>query len=218
MQPDPGILMAVLKACASVVALEEGRCVHEQIIQNCFESNVFGGHSLIDMYVKGGSMDNAWIVFDRMFTWDVVSWNAMILGHVKCGQGQKALALYGEMQRKGVQPDPHTFVGVLKACASIEALEEGRHIHEQIIQCGCESNVFLGNSLIDMYTKCGSMEDAGRVFGTMHTHNVVAWTAMILGHVKCGEGQKALALSDKMQQENGSPRTCQFCGCSECLC
>jgi pentatricopeptide repeat protein len=210
--------MAVLKACASVVALEEGRCVHEKIIQNCFESNVFGGHSLIDMYVKGGSIDNAWRVFNRMVTWDVFSWNAMILGHVKCGQGQKALALYGEMQREGVQPDPYTFVVVPKASARIEALEEGSHIHEQIIQRGCESNVFLGNSLIDMYTKCGSMEDAGRVFGMMHTHNVVAWTAMILGHVKCGEGQKVFALSDQMQQENGSLRTCQFCGCSECLC
>ncbi len=177
-----------------------------------------GGHSLIDMYVKGGSIDNAWRVFNRMFTWDVVSWNAMILGHVKCGQWQKTLALYREMQREGVQPDPHTFVGVLKACASIEALEESRHIRKQIIQCGCESNVFLGNSLIDMYTKCGSMEDSGRGFGMMHTHNVVAWTAMILGHMKCEEGQKALALSDQMQQENGSLRTCQFCGCSECLC
>ncbi len=209
-QPDPGIFVAVLNACASLVALEEGSCVHEHIIQSGFGSNVVVNNSLIDMYVKCGSIDDAWGVFNQMPTQDVVSWNAMILGHVKCGQGHKALALYGEMQREGVQPDPYTFVGVLSACASVEALEEGRHIHEQIIRCGCESNVFLGNSLIDMYAKCRSMEDAGRVFGMMHTRNIVAWTAMILGHVKCGEGQKALALSHQMQQEGVRPDPVNF--------
>jgi hypothetical protein len=64
------------------------------------------------------------------------------------------------MQQEGVQPDSVTFVGVLNACASIIALEEGRCVHHQIIQSGLESDVFVGNSLLDMYAKCGSIEDA----------------------------------------------------------
>ncbi len=59
-----------------------------------------------------------------------------------------------------MQPNSVTFVGVLNACASVIALEEGRHVHHQIIQSGSESDVFVGNSLLDMHAKCGSIEDA----------------------------------------------------------
>ncbi len=54
-----------------------------------------------------------------------------------------------------------TFVGVLNACASIGALEESKCAHAEIIQSGCESNVFVRSSLINMYAKCGSMDDVG---------------------------------------------------------
>jgi pentatricopeptide repeat protein len=117
---------------------------------------------------------------------DVVTWSTMILGHVKCGQGQKALQLFQQMQPEGVQPDSVTFVGVLNASASIIALEEGRCVHHQIIQSALESDVFVGNNLLDMYAKCVSIEDAWKVFHKMPSQNVVTWTTMILGHVKCG--------------------------------
>jgi pentatricopeptide repeat protein len=89
------------------------------------------------------------------------------------------LELFQQMQQEGVQPGPVTFAGFLNACASIVALEEGRDVHEQVIQSGCESNVFVGTSLVDMYVKCGSMEDALRVFNKLPSLNVVSWTAML---------------------------------------
>jgi pentatricopeptide repeat protein len=91
----------------------------------------------------------------------------MIFGHVKCGQGWKALELFWQMQQECVQPDPVTFVGLLNACASVLVLEEGRLAHVQIIHNSCEPDVFVGSSLVDMYAKCGSMNDAWRVFNTM---------------------------------------------------
>jgi pentatricopeptide repeat protein len=112
------------------------------------------------------------------------------LDHVKCGQGQQALAFYQQMYLEGVEPNPAYFVGV-----SIMALEEGRCVHEQIIQSRYKSDVFVGNCLIDMYAKCGSIEDAWRVFNRMAMHDVIAWSAMILGQVKCGQGHKVLELS-----------------------
>jgi pentatricopeptide repeat protein len=72
------------------------------------------------------------------------SWTAIIWGHVKCGQGQKALELFRQMQQ-GVQANSVTFVGVLNACASIVALEESRCVHEQIIEHGWDSDVCVGN-------------------------------------------------------------------------
>jgi hypothetical protein len=95
---------------------------------------------------------------------DVIPWNAMILGHVKWEQGQKPLILSQQMQWDGMQPDSFTFLGVLNACVMVATLEEGRCTHEQIIQCGWDSDVFMQSSLVDMYANCDCMEDAHRVF------------------------------------------------------
>ncbi len=194
MSPDKFTFVQAVKACAGLGSLEDGRLVHEQLIQSGCESDVFLGSSLVNMYATCGSIEDAWRVFNKMTSRDVVTWTTMILGHVQCRQGQKALELFRQMQQEGVQPNSITFVGVMNACASIEALEEGRCVHQQIIQSGFEMNVFVGNSLVDMYAKCGSIDDAWRVFHKMPSRDVVTWTTMILGHVKCGHGQKALEL------------------------
>ncbi|KAH8935599.1 hypothetical protein BDL97_17G037300 [Sphagnum fallax] len=211
-QPNAVTFTGVLNACASLMALEEGRSVHQQMIQCGCHLDAFVGSSLVDMYAKCGSMEDAWSVFNKMPSRDAVTWTAMILGHVNCGQGQKALDLFHQMQEEGVQPDAVTFVGVLNACASIMALEEGRYAHEQIIQIGCESDAFVGSSLIAMYAKCGSMEEASRVFNKLPSRAVVCWTAMIFGHVKCGEGHKALELFQKMQEEGVQPDPATYVG------
>ncbi|CAK9275989.1 unnamed protein product [Sphagnum jensenii] len=194
MTPNTLTFVSVLNACATLRALEEARQVHEQIIQSGCEGDAFVGCSLVDMYAKCGSMEDAQSVFDKMPSRDAVTWNAMILGGGKCGQGEKALELFSQMQQEGVKPDSVTFVGVVNACDSLVALEEGRCGHKQIIQSGWDSNVFVGSSLVDMYAKCGIMEDAQRVFNNMQSHDVVTWTTMMLGHMKCGHEQRALEL------------------------
>ncbi|CAM6011774.1 unnamed protein product [Sphagnum balticum] len=212
--PDRITFIRVLNACAGLQALEEGRHIHAQIKQSGFESNVYVGSSLVDMYVKCGSMEDAWREFNRMPTRDVFAWKTIIRGHIRCGQQQRVLALSQQMQQEGVEPDPFIFVVLLNACASSvpAALEEGRRVHEHVIQSGCESNIYIGTSLIDMYAKCGSIEDAWRVFSRMPTHNAVSWTAMILGYVKCGHGQKALALFQQMQHEGIEATPVTFVG------
>ncbi len=96
---------------------------------------------------------------------------------------------------------------MLNACASLQVLEEGRQAHKQIIQCGCEADVFVGSSLVDMYAKCGSIEDAHSVSKKILHRDVVTWTAMILGHVgnslvdmyaKCGSIEDAWRVFNKM--------------------
>jgi pentatricopeptide repeat protein len=163
-------------------------------------------------------MNDAWSIFNKMPSRSVVSWTAMILGHVKCGQGQKALDLFQQMQKEGVVPDSVTFVGVLNACASVVALVEGRDIHEQIIQRGFESDVFVGSGLIDMYVKCGSMDDAWRVFNKMPVRNVVSWTAMLKGYAMHGQGMEALAHFKWMCEEgveiDGVTFVCLLLACS----
>ncbi len=127
------------------------------------------------MYAKCGSMEDAWRAFTKMPSHNVVSWNVIILARAKCGLGQKALELVEQMQSECVQPDPVTFVRILNACDSLQALEEDGHAHRQMIEFGCDYNVFIGNSLTDMYAKFGSMEDAWGVFNKMPSQDVVSW-------------------------------------------
>ncbi len=217
MQPNTVTFVGVLNACASIMALEEGRHAHEQIIQSGCESDAFVGSSLIDMYVKCGSMEEASRVFNKLPSRAVVCWTAMIFGHVKCGEGHKALELFQNMQQEGVHPDSVTFVGVLNACASIMALEEGRRAHEQIIQSGCESDAFVGSSLIDMYAKCGSMEEASRVFNAMPSHDVSSRNALLGGFAMHGQAKEALVHFEQMCEEGVHPDHITFvCLLSAC--
>ncbi|CAK9193163.1 unnamed protein product [Sphagnum troendelagicum] len=190
MRPNSVTFVGALNACTSVLALEEGRCVPQQIIQHGLESDVFVESSLVDMYAKCGSLEDAWSVFNKMPARNVVTWTTMILGHMQCGQGQKALGLFQEMKQEGVDPNSVTFKGVLNACATVLALEEGRCVHQELIQSGLELDVFVGSSLVDMYAKCGSMDNAWRVFNKMPFRNVVTWSTILGGCAIHGHGRE----------------------------
>jgi pentatricopeptide repeat protein len=69
---------------------------------------------------------------------DRFSWDTRLARCGKAGRHEKTIALFQEMQKKGMTPNTFTFVPVLNACPSLRALEEGRQVHEQIIQSGCE--------------------------------------------------------------------------------
>jgi pentatricopeptide repeat protein len=83
---------------------------------------------------------------------DIITWSAMILGHVKCGQGHKALELSQHMQFEGVQLDLNIFVALLNACVNLVALEDDRQVEIHISQNNSHFNIFVDSSLIDMYT------------------------------------------------------------------
>ncbi len=116
-----------------------------------------------------------------------------------------------------MQPNPVPFVGVLNACTNITAVEEGRYAHELLFQSGCYSDVFVGNNLVDMYAECGSVEDAQIVFNKMPSKDTVTWTAMILAHVNCMQGMKALK-SISTYARGRATKLSYFCGAAECMC
>jgi pentatricopeptide repeat protein len=85
------------------------------------------------MYAKCGNIVDEQRAFSNMAVCDMVTWNSMILGDVKCGQRLKALELSQEMQCEGVQQDTVIFVGLLNKCTSAAMLQQGRHVHEQTL-------------------------------------------------------------------------------------
>ena len=96
----------VIKACAAVSVLQDGRRVHSFAIRNGFGSDVVVESALVDMYIKCGSVDDACQVFNKMSQRDVVSWTGMISGYAQSGYGNEALGLFRQMQGAGVRPEP----------------------------------------------------------------------------------------------------------------
>eukprot|EP01018_Ginkgo_biloba_P032084 Gb_05882 [translate_table: standard] len=248
-QPDQFTFASVLSACANLVALEQGKEIHEEIIRSGFQSDVIVGNALVDLYAKCGSIDNAGFVFNKMpkrdaVSWntmiagyalnglaeealnlfqkmsdrDVISWNAVISGYAQNGHGEESLKLLQQMQSAGVKSNSETFAIVLPVCANLASLEQGKEIHEAIIRCGLQSDVFVGSALVDMYAKCGSIENAHQVFNKMPRRNVVSWTAMIVGYAMHGQGKEALQLFEQMQHSGTSPNHVTFVGVLSACC
>ncbi|KAJ7561029.1 hypothetical protein O6H91_03G011000 [Diphasiastrum complanatum] len=217
LQPDSVTFVGALNACACLAALDEGRLIHKKVIGSGLECDVLVGSCLVDMYGKCSSILDASRVFNNMPKHNLVSWNSMITGYVKCGQEKEAIELFQQMNRANMMPDSYTFVAVLNACASITALQEGRRIHAQIIQSGFESEIIVGNCLLDMYGRCGCVQDALRVFNSMKSHDIVSWNAMLRAYAMHGRGKEAVRHFDKMCHEDSDMDSVTFvCILSAC--
>ncbi|KAK3183945.1 hypothetical protein Dsin_031231 [Dipteronia sinensis] len=159
-----------------------------------------------------GDLDAARAVFEQMQTRNVVSWTAMINAYVRNQQPEEAFELFWKMQLDNVRPNEFTLVSLLQACRQLESLKLGSWIHDFALKNGSKFGVFLGTALIDMYSKCGSLEDARKVFDQMQVKNLATWNAMITSLGVHGHGEKALALFAEMKKENVQPDAVTFVG------
>ena len=168
--------------------------------------------------VACGQLEAARKIFDKMPSKNVVSWTAMIDGYVKHQQPVEAFDLFERMQLDNVRPNDFTLVSLIKACTEMGSLKLGKWIHDYALQNGFELGPFLGTALIDMYSKCGSLDDARRVFDTMKVKNLATWNTMITSLGVHGLRNEALALFEEMVKANEVPDAITFVGVlSACL-
>ncbi|XP_057871179.1 pentatricopeptide repeat-containing protein At1g11290, chloroplastic-like [Cryptomeria japonica] len=210
--PDSITVVSLLQACAREGNLQKGKWIHYYIILNRFDSEIFVLNSLIDMYAKCGVVESARQVFDKMSKENLVTWNAMMAGYVHNGHAEEALMLFGQMKQRNIEPDSVTMVSLLPACAHLGFLNQGKWFHDYIVQNGFEMNLPIGNSLIDMYAKCGSIVAARKLFDRMLQRDVVSWSAMICGYGMHGHVKDALELFHRMQQTGTKPNHITFVG------
>jgi pentatricopeptide repeat protein len=210
MNPDVSTLTSILSACAHRGALQRGKGIHAYIYRRGFETDVIVYSALLDMYAKCGHIHSASWVFDTMSQKDLVSWNSMIAGYAQNGHGNEAIQLLVQMQQANMKPDLSTIVSVLPACAHLAAMQKGKEIHNYTIRNGFDLNIFIENALIDMYAKCGSLENARRVFDSMPDKDVVSWNTMIAGYGMYGNGEISLTFFHDMQQASIKPNHITF--------
>ncbi|MBA0855872.1 hypothetical protein Goshw_020382 [Gossypium schwendimanii] len=181
-----------------------GRELHCYTLKNeldsCFGSDVHLGCCLIDMYSKSGKVSMGRNVFDRMGSRNVYAWTAMINGYIENGDFEEALVLFQEMQLKdGIEPNKVSLVSVLPACGSYAGLRAGKQIHGYATRKELTCDVALRNALIDMYSKCGSLNSARQVFDEgSFGKDAISWSSMICGYGLHGKGEEAISLYNQM--------------------
>eukprot|EP01018_Ginkgo_biloba_P034183 Gb_33070 [translate_table: standard] len=203
--PDKFTFPFVLKACASLSNIEEGKEIHDHVFRAGLGSDVFVENSLVAMYAKCGSIEMARQLFDKMSERNVVSWSAMIAGYAQNGHPKEAMVLFHRMQLENVKPNRVTIVSVLPACADLAGLQEGKDIHDYAVRNGYDSDISVQNALVDMYSKCRHVKIAHQLFDKMSKRDVVSWSAMIAGYVQCGQANEALTLFCQMQLADVKP-------------
>eukprot|EP01018_Ginkgo_biloba_P021808 Gb_31465 [translate_table: standard] len=213
-QSDVFVASALVDMYVKCGSIENARKLFDKML----ERNVVSWNAMIGGYAQNGYVFEAVDLFQMMPERNVVSWTVMIAGYAQYGHSDEALKLYLQMQVAGVKPDSDTFASVLPACANLAALEHGKNIHEDIVRSGFQYDVFVGSALVDMYGKCGSIENAQQVFDKMPTRNVVTWTAMIVGYAMHGRGKDALLLFEQMQHSGTYPDNVTFVGVLSACC
>ncbi|KAH7434379.1 hypothetical protein KP509_06G014700 [Ceratopteris richardii] len=154
------------------------------------------------MYAKCGMLDRAQTLFDSLTVHDVISWNALLAGYSHNGYGHKALSCFEQMQSEGFHPDAVTFTCSLKACGIVGDGDKGTAIHDRVRKLGLiENNIILGNALVDMYAKCGLLQDAHKTLKGLRVKDIVSWNALIAGYAEHGPAQEVLACLEQMELE-----------------
>ncbi|XP_028773497.1 pentatricopeptide repeat-containing protein At3g12770-like [Neltuma alba] len=211
-KPNAYTIASVLPACGSNTGRwDYGMELHGFLVKNELELkmdlDVHMGSSLIDMYSRSNRVAYSRRVFDRMKCRNVYVWTAMIKSYVQNGAPEEAASLLHEMQVEGgIQPNKVTLVSVLPACSSLAGLTGGKQIHGFAIKMDLNHDVSLCNALIDMYSKCGSLSYARRVFdnGAFYKDSI-SWSSMISAYGLHGRGEDAVNMYYKMLQLGAKP-------------
>jgi pentatricopeptide repeat protein len=192
-----------------VVALDQGRCTHELIIQSGWDSAVFVGNSLVDMYAKCGSMEDAKRVFNEMPLQDVVSWNSILGGFAMHGHDKEALTYFEQMCEEGVQTDDITFVCLLSACSHAGLVHEGMCFYASM------KEVYMISPTMEHYTcmvnllgRAGHLQEGENMIKSMPCKPHSATCMALLGacriHINVEMGENVAKQVIELESENAA--------------
>ncbi|KAI6677437.1 hypothetical protein NL676_038233 [Syzygium grande] len=191
--------LVLLRRCANFGQLKQ---VHAKMIRSGLSSDQLLVRKMIQVCSSQGKMDYAASLFRQLERPQTFTWNLMIREHTMNGGSRRAILLYNLMLCKGFAPDKFTFPFVVKACVDSSVIDKGREVHGMAVKAGFWRDVFLQNTLMDLYFKCGDRECGCRVFENMPVRSVVSWTTMISGLIACGDLGAARGTFEQMPDKN----------------
>ncbi|XP_073155866.1 putative pentatricopeptide repeat-containing protein At3g47840 [Henckelia pumila] len=211
-RPNGYTYAAVVSGVANIAKLDWGQQLHAQLLHVGLANSLSVANSLMTMYSKCGQPDSASTIFHEMTRRDVISWSTIISGYAQVGCGEEAFELLSMMRREGQKPTEYALSSVLSVCGSTSILDQGRQLHAIALTIGLDKTALVQSSLINMYSKCGSIGEAAKNFNLAENDDIVSWTAMINGYAEHGCSQEAIDLFEKVSIAGLRPDTITFIG------
>ncbi|KAL9235324.1 hypothetical protein vseg_010090 [Gypsophila vaccaria] len=176
-----------------------GKTLHARLVVNGLARLTHFASKLIAMYVECSELSIARQVFDEIPHSNYRRWIVLIGAYAKCGFYEQALEVMWEMRVQGVRANNYVVPSALKACGHLSRWRTGKEIHGLILRSWFEYDAYVCSALVDMYSKCGLIEDARRVFDGMIEKDLVVLNALIAGYVQSGLVKEAVNVVQNVQ-------------------
>ncbi|XVF59667.1 hypothetical protein PTKIN_Ptkin07bG0294100 [Pterospermum kingtungense] len=203
---------AVISGCAGLVRISWGEQLHAHVLRIGLADSLSVANSLMAMYSKCGQISSASMVFHGMTRRDTISWSTIIAVYSQGGFGEEAFEYLSWMRKEGPKPTQFAFASVLSVCGNMAILEQGRQVHAHVLSIGLEQEAMVQSALINMYSKCGCIKEADRVFNEALNYDIVSWTAMINGYAEHGYIHETIDLFEMLSKVHLKPDSVTFIG------
>ncbi|GER57633.1 pentatricopeptide repeat-containing protein [Striga asiatica] len=181
LHPNSITLVNAISSCGNLGLPLHGKLLHGLAVKSGASTNLQVQNSLVTMYGRVGDTDSAKLAFDLNNDHNLCSWNCLISAVSQNEDAKIALELFRSLD---FEPDEITISTVLSACAQLGDVTHGTQIHGHVVRLNFHKNPYISSALIDMYSNCGKLELAERVFSSMPEKSVSAWNSLISGYGK----------------------------------
>ncbi|KDP27473.1 hypothetical protein JCGZ_20129 [Jatropha curcas] len=181
-----------------------GKQVHAHVIRTGFHRHEFIQTKLLQMYARCGCLEYADLLFDKMPVRNLYSWLAILTLYLDQGIFEEAFAVFQELLFEDIKFEFFLFPVVLNICSGLGSVELGRQLHGMVMKYEFFSNIYVGNALIDMYGKCGSLCEAKKVLAIMPRADRVSWNSVITACAANGMVYEALKFLEEMKNSDNS--------------
>ncbi|OWM65187.1 hypothetical protein CDL15_Pgr008774 [Punica granatum] len=211
LEPDSFTIGSIILACTHFRSLLWGKEIHAYMLRKGLESDTFIITSLLSLYTHCQKLVYARNLFERNENKDIVHWNAIISGCSQNGYLNEALALIRRMLSDSKKPHPIALSSIFGACSQLSALRLGRQLHCYALKSSLMEDLHVGCSIINMYGKCGSIEQSLKVFKQVE-RGVVSYNVIIAALAIHGRGKEAVKLFEEMRKFEIEPDEFTFIG------
>lgn len=199
LKPDVYTIGTILPTCSKLATIERGKQVHGYSIRCGYDSDVYIGAGLVDMYAKCGSIKHAVRANSRILKHNLVSQNAMLTAYAMHGLGEEGITLFQHMLANGFSPDEVTFLAVLSSCAHAGEVEMGQKNFDLMQYYNLSPSLKHYTSMVDLLSRCGKTDDAYKLIRTMPMDpDSVTWGALLGGCVNSGDVEHGEIAAEKL--------------------
>ncbi|KAL4203121.1 hypothetical protein AMTRI_Chr01g126340 [Amborella trichopoda] len=196
---SPYFLSLLLDKCSCMTHLNQA---HAFMIPRGLDHDNLSVSKFISTCSLLGYLNHGYTLFSLKKDPNIYLYNTMIRAFSQSHSAKESIVLFDRIRLMGFSPDTYSFPFVLKACAHLSAIKEGREIHAQVIRVGFGSDVHVQTGLIHMYSNCSVLLDARRLFDEMSHRDLISWNAMIAGYAKLGDIDTAHEIFEQMDERN----------------